>query len=731
MRITTPKTLLAKTLAVKATKKLPITLASLLLLTGGVLLLQNLSNPDKAMAITPPDSCFAFNTSTGAITDYYDHQANNSANPACPRDVDIPSTIGGVAVTAIGNQAFRINQLTSVTIPNSVTTIGNSAFASNELTSVTIPNSVTTIGNSAFAFNQLNFVTIPNSVTIIDNYAFYINQLTSVTIPNSVTTIGSGAFSDNQLNSVTIPNSVTTIGEYAFYNNQLNSVTIPNSVTTIGNSAFASNELTSVTIPNSVTTIGNSAFTSNELTSVTIPNSVTTIGSYAFQSNRLNSVTIPDSVTTIGARAFAHNKVITANIGSGVTNLSPSVFAYQIDFNKWGSTDIQTWDNALYSGDSTQFKNAQGSLLLTKVYTTDPANPNNLKSQLYLETYNETDGDGDWDDIAILGGYIVRPSSLTMNYLDSTNQSLASSLSAIGKKADGTYITDYHLSELPNIPLPADTDSYPSPVMTPAEQAALDQALSSYYHIGDEVTVTPPAISGYATPAAKTVTLNSTTNQTDFIYKKLLTKVTFSAPAGSSSNPATNSAPASAVNYSLAGSTFQASTSEGCSNIDNARLLPASDFTAPSVSTSTGTTDYTTLGGLDFTLSCTNPGNDASVSLTLAAAVSSPSTVKVYKKTAAGITDITDQTTITNQDGKTTVSYNLTDGGELDDDKTVNGTITDPIYVAVPSSDPIVQGDGTADDGELADTGSSLWLAATVAVTIVMAAMVALRIARR
>ena len=177
--------------------------------------------------------------------------------------------------------------------------------------------------------------------------------------------------------------------------------------------------------------------------------------------------------------------------------------------------------------------------------------------------------------------------------------------------------------------------------------------------------------------------------------------------------------------------TSQASASEDCSNIDNARLLPSSDFTAPSVTTASGTVSYMTLGGLDFTLSCTNPGSDASVSLALAAAVAEPGTDKVYKKTASGVIDITDQTTVTNQNGKTTISYNLTDGGELDDDETVNGTITDPNYVAVPSSDPIVQNDSTTDGGELADTGTSLWLATAVAAAMLLATGMALRVARR
>jgi len=129
-------------------------------------------------AATPPDSCFAFDAASNTITDYYDTEGNVTGAPACTKDVDIPSSIGGVEVTSIGNSAFESNQLTSVTIPDSVTSIGNGAFSYNQLTSVTIPDSVTSIGDSAFAYNQLTSVTIPDSVTTIGEGAFGANNPT-------------------------------------------------------------------------------------------------------------------------------------------------------------------------------------------------------------------------------------------------------------------------------------------------------------------------------------------------------------------------------------------------------------------------------------------------------------------------------------------------------------------------------------------------------------------------
>lgn len=135
-------------------------------------------------------------------------------------DVAIPSNIGGLSVTAIGEYAFQGSRwgyrLESVNIPNTITRIGQFAFEANGLTSVSIPDSVTTLGVAAFGLNPLTTLKLSNSLTEIPDLAFYNTLLTSVTIPASVTSIKPNVFISPELSDVTFlgnaPRAVVNAG---------------------------------------------------------------------------------------------------------------------------------------------------------------------------------------------------------------------------------------------------------------------------------------------------------------------------------------------------------------------------------------------------------------------------------------------------------------------------------------------------------------------------------------
>ena len=148
--------------------------------------------------------------------------------------VVIPSTLGGYAVTTIGDSAFKNTaSLISVTIGNSVTTIGGYAFfGCSYLTSVTIPNSVTSIGDFAFyGCDRLTSVTIVSGVTSIGSAAFAgCTGLTSFTVD-----LGNPAYSSST-DGVLFNKTATLLVQYP--GGKQGSYAVPDSVTRISSLAF-------------------------------------------------------------------------------------------------------------------------------------------------------------------------------------------------------------------------------------------------------------------------------------------------------------------------------------------------------------------------------------------------------------------------------------------------------------------------------------------------------------
>ena len=263
---------------------------------------------------------------------------------------------------------YTMDNLKSITIPNSVTSVGIAAFAScSAFTSVTIPNSVTSIGASAFnGCTSLTSITIPNSVTNVGDAAFSkCTSLTAITLPDGVLSVNDWTFSGcTQLTSVKMGENVTSIGEFAFENCQsLSAITIPDKVQTIGTYAFTKcTSLTSIAIPENVTSINwnilsycnalssiivseqNTTFDSRDncnaiietatntiiatCTQSTIPTTVTSIGDCAFYGRAdLTHITIPDQITTIGIAAFRDCKSLeSVVIGDNLKIIDESAF---------------------------------------------------------------------------------------------------------------------------------------------------------------------------------------------------------------------------------------------------------------------------------------------------------------------------------------------------------------------------------------------------------------------
>ena len=211
------------------------------------------ATPDEATRDEEnPDYEYAVYNDKAVITDYSGYE----------RNLEIPATIGGYPVDAIGAGAFENNSsLKSVVIPYGVRSIEDNAFyCCRELRSVEIPDSVQRIGYCAFAYNyELRSVEIPDSVTILQGRAFdECTSLENLTIGNSVGSIDYMTFARcESLTSVEIPDSVKYIGEWAFEDcTSLKEVKLSSSVRRIDYEAFfGCKKLKVMTIPASVKTL--------------------------------------------------------------------------------------------------------------------------------------------------------------------------------------------------------------------------------------------------------------------------------------------------------------------------------------------------------------------------------------------------------------------------------------------------------------------------------------------
>lgn len=159
-----------------------------------------------ANAITPPDSCFAF--SAGTITDYYDNENNDSEQPACTRNVDIPAQIGGVSVTTIGAESFNGSGVTALSLPSTVSVIENEAFAGLSLTSLQISSGGNLlIDNGAFSGLSLTMSSLTieaaGNLTALYSFSGGISMSGTLTLhAGGNLQIANGFFAGNTLGAV-------------------------------------------------------------------------------------------------------------------------------------------------------------------------------------------------------------------------------------------------------------------------------------------------------------------------------------------------------------------------------------------------------------------------------------------------------------------------------------------------------------------------------------------------
>lgn len=263
--------------------------------------------------------------------------------------VVIPSQIGGITISSIGESAFRdLSIAGSIVIPAEIVSIGYSAFSGNQLSRLGFEENskLTTIEDYAFDSNLLSGeILLPDTLMKIGDKAFRNNKLTGeISIPSALLTIGVESFRNNNLDKISFKanSSLEDINSYAFDGNNLTgTLAIPDSVTLIDYAAFRDNELTTLQINESsnLSIIGAQAFRSNGLTGeLLLPEQLLSIGKNAFDSssssitkNKLSGeITIPSSLINIGDDAFKGNAITSIKfpLTSNLTTIGLDVFKY-------------------------------------------------------------------------------------------------------------------------------------------------------------------------------------------------------------------------------------------------------------------------------------------------------------------------------------------------------------------------------------------------------------------
>ncbi len=235
----------------------------------------------------------------------------------------IPEEVGGIAVTAIGKNAFKgRSKLKKVVIPDTVTTIGADAFNGAALEEVSLPAGAT-LESGAFSWcryvKRVAFTGTGAMADFTDSYTW--------------TPWYSGCYYNDHDVEVTIGSGVTSVGAHAFHNcGRLVKVHGAEGVRDIGASAFnGCSSLGDLAFVEYADAIGEYAFynCSSATGAVTIKDGMEAVAAHAFQGCKsFTELTIPDSVKAIGADAFNGCAGITDAVIPGDLALESGAFSW-------------------------------------------------------------------------------------------------------------------------------------------------------------------------------------------------------------------------------------------------------------------------------------------------------------------------------------------------------------------------------------------------------------------
>ena len=201
--------------------------------------------PSGRNAVLPEETSedwFTFDPATGAITGYREYHAW----------LEIPATIGGVAVKSIDAEAFVSDySVYGIVFPEGLERIEDGAFrAASNLAYVKFPSTLNSIANGAFFNAQIGLIDWSEGLEEIGAHAFQYGGQAVLELPSTLRTIGESAFESAWCQEVYLGGNVESIGARAFAATPLNYVVLDAyTLIDLAPDAFAETDLADVDLP--------------------------------------------------------------------------------------------------------------------------------------------------------------------------------------------------------------------------------------------------------------------------------------------------------------------------------------------------------------------------------------------------------------------------------------------------------------------------------------------------
>ena len=249
--------------------------------------------------------------------------------------LEIPATLGGYPVTAIGGWLFSsldvcpVDVPFEVVLPEGLRALDADTFAECfYAVKVTLPATLEIIPEGCFNLIEAE-IDFPNSNPRYScENGFLIDRDTQTLLYTAPSSHGNPLPAVRRLGDCSLmnwlwdddddpvlPDTLESVGSYIFYDCGVTRVTFPDGITELSPYTFYCTDLQEVHLPASLREIPDYCFWNCQLTALTIPDGVTRIGAHAvdwFTGEIIGAVTLPASVEFVGYRAFPDECDVTA-----------------------------------------------------------------------------------------------------------------------------------------------------------------------------------------------------------------------------------------------------------------------------------------------------------------------------------------------------------------------------------------------------------------------------------